>query len=43
LGVPTPCQLRTNYNTIYSLSSAIRAVFISIALGYFFYVFRAVL
>jgi hypothetical protein len=43
LGVPNTLQLRTNYNTIYSLSSAIRAVFISRALGYFFYVFRAAL
>jgi hypothetical protein len=40
---PTPCQLRTNYTTIYSLSSAIRAVFISIVLRYFFYVFRVAL
>ena len=40
---PTPRQLTANYTVFYSLSSAIRAVFISIALGYFFYVTRLAL
>lgn len=40
---PTPRQLTANYTVFYSLSSAIRAVFISIALGSFFYVTRLAL